>query len=140
MTPRISLPALFALFLRFGALAWGGPIAQLGMLRSELVDRRGWTTREHFARALAVYQALPGPEAHEMCCWFGHQVRGRVGAVIAGLGFMLPVSTPCNAIVYSSGRIPLSKLMAYGFMLDVVGVKPERVGDSTGKIQHLSEL
>ena len=39
-----------------------------------------------------------------------------------GLGFMLPVSTPCNAIVYSSGRIPLRKMMAYGLLLDVVGV------------------
>jgi sodium-dependent dicarboxylate transporter 2/3/5 len=40
----------------------------------------------------------------------------------SGLGFMLPVSTPCNAIVYSSGRIPLRTMMAYGLMLDVVGV------------------
>jgi sodium-dependent dicarboxylate transporter 2/3/5 len=35
---------------------------------------------------------------------------------------MLPVSTPCNAIVYSSGHIPLRKLMAYGLLLDIVGV------------------
>ena len=40
----------------------------------------------------------------------------------SGLGFMLPVSTPCNAIVYSSGHIPLRKLMAYGLLLDIVGV------------------
>jgi sodium-dependent dicarboxylate transporter 2/3/5 len=40
----------------------------------------------------------------------------------SGLGFMLPVSTPCNAIVYSSGFIPLRRMMAYGLMLDVVGV------------------
>jgi solute carrier family 13 (sodium-dependent dicarboxylate transporter), member 2/3/5 len=40
----------------------------------------------------------------------------------SGLGFMLPVSTPCNAIVYSSGRIPLRTMMAYGLMLDVVGI------------------
>jgi sodium-dependent dicarboxylate transporter 2/3/5 len=40
----------------------------------------------------------------------------------SGLGFMLPVSTPCNAIVYSSGLIPLRRMMAYGIVLDVVGV------------------
>jgi len=40
----------------------------------------------------------------------------------SGLGFMLPVSTPCNAIVYSSGFIPLRRMMAYGLMLDIVGV------------------
>jgi sodium-dependent dicarboxylate transporter 2/3/5 len=40
----------------------------------------------------------------------------------SGLGFMLPVSTPCNAIVYSSGRVPLRTMMSYGLALDVVGV------------------
>ena len=40
----------------------------------------------------------------------------------ASLGFMLPVSTPCNAIVYGSGRVPLRAMMRYGFALDVVGV------------------
>jgi sodium-dependent dicarboxylate transporter 2/3/5 len=40
----------------------------------------------------------------------------------ASLGFMLPVSTPCNAIVYGSGRIPLTAMMRYGFALDVAGV------------------
>jgi sodium-dependent dicarboxylate transporter 2/3/5 len=39
----------------------------------------------------------------------------------ASLGFMLPVSTPCNAIVYGSGYIPLMKMMRYGVILDVVG-------------------
>jgi sodium-dependent dicarboxylate transporter 2/3/5 len=40
----------------------------------------------------------------------------------ASLGFMLPVSTPCNAIVYGSGYVPLSRMIRYGIMLDVVGV------------------
>jgi sodium-dependent dicarboxylate transporter 2/3/5 len=40
----------------------------------------------------------------------------------SSLGFMLPVSTPCNAIVYGSGLIPLSRMIRYGFLLDVAGV------------------
>jgi sodium-dependent dicarboxylate transporter 2/3/5 len=40
----------------------------------------------------------------------------------ASLGFMLPVSTPCNAIVYGSGYIPIGRMIRYGFLLDVVGV------------------
>jgi sodium-dependent dicarboxylate transporter 2/3/5 len=40
----------------------------------------------------------------------------------ASLGFMLPVSTPCNAIVYGSGLIPLGRMIRYGFLLDIVGV------------------
>lgn len=39
----------------------------------------------------------------------------------SSLGFMLPVSTPCNAIVYSSGLIPLGRMIRYGAILDVAG-------------------
>ena len=39
----------------------------------------------------------------------------------ASLGFMMPVSSPCNAIVYGSGRIPLRAMMAAGAILDVIG-------------------
>ena len=81
---------LFLRFLKFGCLAWGGPVAQLGMLKQELVDEEHWITREEFNRVLAVYQVLPGPEAHEMCVYFGMRVKGRIGGLLAGLGFMLP--------------------------------------------------
>ena len=40
----------------------------------------------------------------------------------ASLGFMLPVSTPCNAIVYGSGYIPLSRMIRWGLMLDLAGI------------------
>ena len=39
----------------------------------------------------------------------------------SSLGFMLPISTPTNAIVYSSGYVPLGKMIRYGFLLDVAG-------------------
>jgi chromate transporter len=88
--PREPLGALFLRFLRFGLLAWGGPVAQIAMIRQELVDEARWVSRERFNRVLAVYQALPGPEAHEMCVYFGYLARGRLGGLLAGLGFMLP--------------------------------------------------
>jgi sodium-dependent dicarboxylate transporter 2/3/5 len=45
-----------------------------------------------------------------------------LGATIgASLGFMMPISTPPNAIVYSSGYIPLGAMMRNGLILDVVG-------------------
>lgn len=40
----------------------------------------------------------------------------------SSLGFMLPVSTPCNAIVYGSGMIPIGRMIRYGFLLDLAGV------------------
>ena len=46
-----------------------------------------------------------------------------LGATMAAsLGFMLPVSTPCNAIVYGSGYIPLTRMIRYGLALDLVGI------------------
>jgi sodium-dependent dicarboxylate transporter 2/3/5 len=46
-----------------------------------------------------------------------------LGATLASsLGFMLPVSTPCNAIVYGSGFIPLGRMIRWGLMLDLVGM------------------
>jgi sodium-dependent dicarboxylate transporter 2/3/5 len=39
----------------------------------------------------------------------------------SSLGFMMPVSTPCNAIVYGSGRVPLRAMMASGAVIDVAG-------------------
>jgi sodium-dependent dicarboxylate transporter 2/3/5 len=39
----------------------------------------------------------------------------------ASMGFMLPVSTPPNAIVYGSGFVPLLKMVRYGLLLDLVG-------------------
>lgn len=88
--PHESYPKLFLRFLRFGFLAWGGPVAQIAMVREELVEDEKWITREKFNRVLAVYQALPGPEAHELCVYFGMIARGRIGAFLAGLGFMMP--------------------------------------------------
>ena len=88
--PNESLVRLFARFLRFGLLAWGGPVAQIAMIRHAIVDEERWISSRRFNRVLAVYQALPGPEASELCVYFGMLARGRVGAVLAGLGFMLP--------------------------------------------------
>jgi chromate transporter len=81
---------LFLRFLRFGCLAWGGPVAQIAMIKKELVEEEKWIPAEQFNRALAVYQVLPGPEAHELCVYFGMKAKGRWGGFLAGLGFMLP--------------------------------------------------
>lgn len=60
------------------------------MIRRELVEEERWIPPERFNRTLAVYQVLPGPEAHELCVFFGTIAGGRVGGLLAGLGFLLP--------------------------------------------------
>ena len=86
----LSHAQIFGRFLRFGFLAWGGPVAQIAMIKRELVDEERWIEPARFNRLLAVYQVLPGPEAHELCVHFGMMRGGRIGGILAGLGFMLP--------------------------------------------------
>ena len=88
--PPQSYGDIFLRFLKFGSLAWGGPFAQIAMIRQELVEEEKWISPERFNRVLSVYQALPGPEAHELCVYLGMIAGGRLGALLAGLGFMLP--------------------------------------------------
>ncbi|OJW66429.1 MAG: chromate transporter [Sphingomonadales bacterium 63-6] len=88
--PRISLLQLFLRFLRFGCLAFGGPVAQIAMVKQALVEEDRWISPVRFNRLLAVMQVLPGPEAHELCVHLGMVARGRIGGLLAGLGFMLP--------------------------------------------------
>jgi sodium-dependent dicarboxylate transporter 2/3/5 len=45
-----------------------------------------------------------------------------LGATLgASMGFMMPISTPPNAIVYSSGHVPIATMMKHGIVLDVAG-------------------
>ena len=85
-----SARSIFIRFLKFGALAWGGPAAQITMIKRECVEEEHWISEESFRKLLAVYQVLPGPEAHELCVYFGRLRGGKVGGFLAGLGFMLP--------------------------------------------------
>lgn len=82
--------SIFLRFLKFGCLAWGGPAAQIAMIKRECVDEEGWVSPDTFRKTLAVYQVLPGPEAHELCVYFGRLRGGKLGGLLAGLGFMLP--------------------------------------------------
>jgi chromate transporter len=116
---RDSYWQLFLRFLRFGLLAWGGPVAQIAMLRQELVEEEGWITRERFNRVLAVYQVLPGPEATELCVYFGMIARGRSGGFLAGFAFVLPGFLAMFALswLYVSYGLssPLLAGLFYGF-------------------------
>jgi chromate transporter len=60
------------------------------MIKRECVDEERWVEEETFKKTLAVYQVLPGPEAHELCVYFGRIRGGKLGGFVAGLGFMLP--------------------------------------------------
>lgn len=107
--PRLTLFALFVKFLGFGLLAFGGPAAQIAMLKRELVEGEGWISVARFNRLLAVMQVLPGPEAHELCVHLGMRARGRWGGLVAGLGFMLPGFVLMMALAWLYFRIDFDR-------------------------------
>ena len=115
---RPSLRYLFLRFLRHGLLAWGGPVAQIGMMHRELVERDGWMDEARFRKVLAVYQALPGPEAHELAVHFGWMKRGRAGGLATGLAFMLPgvvlVTLLAALYVRYAGTTAIAGALLYG--------------------------
>ena len=118
-----TLAAVFARFLRFGLLAWGGPVAQIAMIKRELVEEEKWLSPERFNRLLAVYQVLPGPEAHELCVHLGMTKRGRLGGIAAGLGFMLPGLLLILTLAWLYRRLDLEQpLLAAAFAGVQVGV------------------
>ena len=58
--PQLSYWQVFIRFLRFGFLAWGGPVAQIAMIRRELVEEEHWVSSSRFNRILAIYQNASG--------------------------------------------------------------------------------
>ena len=78
------------------------------MVRRELVEREGWISPERFNRLLGVMQVLPGPEAHELCVHLGVMARGRVGGLLAGLGFMLPGFLLMMALAWAYVRLDVA--------------------------------
>lgn len=79
------------------------------MLRRELVEDERWLDGGRFNRLLAIFQVLPGPEAHELAVHLGF-VRGRrIGGLLAGLGFMLPGFVLMLALSWLYFQVDLSR-------------------------------
>ena len=89
--PKLPYFKLFWFFFyNFGLFAWGGPVAQIALIKERLVVQDKWISLPRFQRVFSVYQILPGPEAAELCMFFGCLSAGRIGGVIAGIAFVLP--------------------------------------------------
>jgi len=105
---------LVRVFFRIGWLAFGGPVAQLGLMHEECVEQRHWLEDADFVRALNFVHVLPGPEASQMAILIGWRVLGVLGGVLAGVLFISP------------GIITLAALAAiyvrYGSRPELLGV------------------
>jgi chromate transporter len=75
---------------RIGLTSFGGPPAQVAMLRELCVDRRRWIDPHEFEHANAATQLLPGPGGTQLAIYCANRVGGGAGALIGGLAFILP--------------------------------------------------
>jgi chromate transporter len=85
-----SLAALAAYFLRLGTVGFGGPIALAGYMQRDLVEERGWVTRDEYVKGLALAQLAPGPLAAQLAIYLGWARAGLTGATLVALAFVLP--------------------------------------------------
>jgi chromate transporter len=77
-------------WLRIGLTGFGGPPAHISLLRDLVVRRKGWMDSRAFEDANAACSLLPGPSSTQLAIFCAYRVGGAAGAMVGGLGFVLP--------------------------------------------------
>jgi chromate transporter len=85
-----SLRVVAGEWLRIGLIGFGGPPAHVSLLRDLVVRRKGWMDPRAFEDANAASSLLPGPSSTQLSIFCAYRVGGPWGAVIGGLGFVVP--------------------------------------------------
>lgn len=85
-----SLRSLVTYFLKLGTIGFGGPVALVGYMRRDLVEKRKWITEDDYREGLALSQLAPGPLAAQLGIYIGFVHYRLLGATLAGLAFVLP--------------------------------------------------
>lgn len=133
---RHSAVEVFLVFLRWGCLAFGGPVAHVGYFQEEFVRRRRWLTESEYADLLALCQFLPGPASSQLGFAIGYRRAGFAGAFAAWTGFTLPSAVLMIAFAYGLGRWgdPTGGGWVTGLKLAAVAVVAKAVWDLGTKL------
>ncbi|HVJ88640.1 MAG TPA: chromate efflux transporter [Labilithrix sp.] len=100
-----SVPEVCATFLELGLTSFGGPIAHLGYIRRECVEKRRWLSDDEYADIVALCQFLPGPASSQVVFALGMHRAGFIGAVGASVAFLLPSAFAMIAFAYGVAKI-----------------------------------
>jgi chromate transporter len=120
-----ALAELARVFLKIGAISFGGPVAHNAMMEDEIVNRRRWLTREHFLDLLGATNLIPGPNSTELAIHIGHARAGWAGLLVAGACFILPATlivVGCAWAYVRLGRLPEAAGILYGVKPVVIAV------------------
>jgi chromate transporter len=86
----VSLRTIIREWGRIGAIGFGGPPAHIALFRKLCVDERGWLAAHEFEDGIAATNLLPGPASTQLAIYCAWRLRGRIGAVVGGICFILP--------------------------------------------------
>ncbi len=87
---KYTLKQLIGYFLKLGTWGFGGPVALVGYMHRDLVEKRNWLTEDEYKEGLALAQLAPGPLAAQLGIYIGFVHYRLLGATLAGLAFVLP--------------------------------------------------
>jgi chromate transporter len=103
-------------FLKLGAMSYGGP-AMMGIIQTELHEKRHWVTKDRFIEGLSLVNTLPGAGATQLAIFLGYARGGWWGGLLGGLCFVLPAFFIMLALTigYSAlGATPIMRGALYG--------------------------
>ncbi len=121
----MRLLEIAALFLKLGTISFGGPAAHIALMEQEVVNKRGWLSREHFLDLLAATNLVPGPNATEMAIHIGFLRAGWPGLFAGGLAFIVPaflISLALSMLYVRLGALPKGAALFYGINPAVMAI------------------
>ena len=122
---EVSLIRFVGYFLWLGTVGFGGPIALAGHMQQDLVDARGWISKEDYLEGLALAQLAPGPLAAQLAIYLGYVQAGVLGATAVGVAFVLPsflMVLALSAAYVRFGGLAWMQGMFYGIGAAVIGI------------------
>lgn len=123
--PPYSVWQMTAYALRLGALGFGGPVALVGYMHRDLVERRRWISEADYKEGLTLAQLMPGPLAAQLAIYLGYVHYGVVGATLVGIAFILPSFLIVVALGWaykSFGGLSWMQAVFYGVGSSVIGI------------------
>ena len=125
MHPVYSLLQLVKYMLRLGTTGFGGPVALVGYMYRDLVERRHWISEDDYREGLALAQLAPGPLAAQLAIYLGYVHYRLIGATLAGIAFVLPSFAIVVGLGWAYlryGGLPWMQAVFYGVGAAVIGI------------------
>ena len=125
ISPGYTLGQMILYMLRLGTFGFGGPVALVGYMHRDLVERRRWISEQDYKEGLALAQMMPGPLAAQLGIYLGYVHYRVVGATVAGIAFVLPSFLMVVALGWAYaqfGGLSWMQAVFYGVGAAVVGI------------------